>query len=209
MMTDPQAVMAKMGHMLDNDKNRSVKVGQVGENDRNRSVNYISMWDWTAAYHQQPLDEESRKVTAFSTRTQRVQFTRTPQGLRSSSWAFLSAVYDLFRQELRGNMAIYADDALLFNSSFQEHKKLLRVVLQKMKDKALRINPKKSKFATDRAIFLGFELSAHGLRIDPKRFQKIRDLQPATNVKQVKISMWLRKLLQKKCATLCNYYESY
>jgi hypothetical protein len=119
-----------------------------------------------------PLDEESRKVTAFSTRTQRVQFTRTPQGLRSSSWAFLSAVYDLFRQELRGNMAIYADDALLFNSSFQEHKKLLRAVLQKMKDKALRINPKKSKFATDRAIFLGFELSAHGLRIDPKRFQK-------------------------------------
>jgi hypothetical protein len=44
MMTDPQAVMAKMGHMLDNDKNRSVKVGQVGENDRNRSVNYIDIY---------------------------------------------------------------------------------------------------------------------------------------------------------------------
>jgi hypothetical protein len=84
-------------------------------------------------------------------------------------------------------MAIYADDALLFNSSFQEHKKLLRTVLQKMKDKSLRKNPRKSKFATDRAVYVGFELSAHGLRIDPKRFQKIRDLQPATNVKQVKI----------------------
>jgi hypothetical protein len=108
MMTDPQAVMAKMGHMLENDKNRSVKVGQVEENDRNgsvtenRSVKYISMWDWSAAFFQLPLDEESRAVTAFSTRTQRVQFTRTLQGIKSSSWAFLSAVYELFRQELRG-----------------------------------------------------------------------------------------------------------
>jgi hypothetical protein len=56
-----------------------------------------------------------------------------------------------------------------------------------MKDKSLRINPGKSKFATDRAVYLGFEFSAHGSRIDPKRFQKISDFQPATNVKQVKI----------------------
>ena len=179
--------MAKMGQMIENDKSRSEKVGQVGENDKNRSSIFISTWDWTTAYWQLPLDKESRAITAFSTRTQRVQFTRAAQGLKSSSWAFLSAVYDLFRQELRGNMAIYADDALLFNSSFQEHKKLLRAVFQKMKDKSLRINPRKSTFATDRANFLGFEFSAEGSRLDTKRFQKIRDLQPATNVKQVKI----------------------
>jgi hypothetical protein len=56
--------MAKMGHMIENDRSRSVELGQVGENDKNgsvtenRSVIYLCMWDWTAAYVQLPPDEE-------------------------------------------------------------------------------------------------------------------------------------------------------
>jgi RNase H-like domain found in reverse transcriptase len=49
----------------------------------------------------------------------------------------------------------------------------------------LRCNPCKSFLAKKKIVFLGFEFSSNGSRIDPKRLEKIRNLKPATNAKEV------------------------
>jgi hypothetical protein len=86
---------------------------------------------------------------------------------------------------------------------------------EKMRKAKLRMNPKKSVFGRNFLAFLGFLLTPDGMKVDPKRFEKIRNLKPATNVKEIKmllgffqyfrkffrgfsiISHPLRKLLQK------------
>jgi hypothetical protein len=108
-------------------------------------------------------------------------------GLKSSPCAFLAAFYDLFRTDLRTNFSVYVDDGLIYHADFGQHLSFLRHIFAKLRAAKLRINPKKSLFARDRLVFLGFLLTPDGIQVDPKRFQKIRDLQPPTNQKQTKI----------------------
>jgi hypothetical protein len=148
---------------------------------------FHSTFDWKSGFDQISLDEESRPLTAWSTKTRHLEYLKTPQGLRSSPWAFMQSIYDLFRPELRLNMAIYVDDSLIFHQDFDTHLSFLRKLFYKMRTANLRLNPRKSLFARESVSFLGFKLSSGTIQPDPKRYQKIRDLQPATNVKQVKM----------------------
>jgi hypothetical protein len=106
---------------------------------------------------------------------------------RNSPAGFMAALYDIFRGELSGNMAIFMDDSIIFHSSFSEHISFLRTVFEKLRKAKLRINPKKSAFARNTFVFLGFLLTPEGLKVDPKRFETIRNLKPATNVKEIKM----------------------
>jgi hypothetical protein len=121
-------------------------------------------------------------------------------GLRNSPAEFMAAPYDIFRGELSGNMAIYMDDSIIFHSSFSEHISFLRTVFEKQCKAKLRINPKKSAFTRNSLVFLGFLFTPEGLKVDPKRFEKIRNLKPATNVKEIKMLLgffqYFRKFLR-------------
>jgi hypothetical protein len=75
----------------------------------------------------------------------------------------------------------------LFFIRTDTHLSFLRKLFYKMRTANLRLNPRKSLFARESVSFLGFKLSSDTIQPDPKRYQKIRDLQPATNVKQVKM----------------------
>jgi hypothetical protein len=136
---------------------------------------FYSCYDLPSAFHHLPLAEKSREITGFSTRTIHGEFTRVAMGLRNSPAIFMAELYDIFRGEVSGNKAIYMDDSITIHSSFSEHISFLRTVFEK-----------KSAFARNFLVFLGFILTPEGLKVDPKRFEKIRNLKPATNVKKYK-----------------------
>jgi hypothetical protein len=137
---------------------------------------YFTTLDWTSGFSQINLDESSKPITAFSTKTRHLQFKRAPQSLKSSPWCFLNAIYSLFRPELQQHMYSYMDDGLVFHEDFDQHLTFLRTIFEKLKIARLRINPKKSYFARNKVIFLGFELTADGISIDKRRFKKIQNL---------------------------------
>lgn len=160
---------------------------------------YFSTWDFTAGFYQVILDKESRPLTAYSTKTRHVQFTRTPMGLRSSPAQFLSNIYSLFRQEMRSNLVIYMDDGILFSKTFTEHLTLLENIFKKLKNANLRINPGKSAFAKSKLNFLAFEFSEQGMKIDSSRFDKIRDIKPAKSVKELRGILGFFTYFKKYC----------
>jgi hypothetical protein len=49
---------------------------------------FFSTIDWTSGFNQVPLDPSSRPITAFSTKTRHLQYTRMAQGLKCSPGAF-------------------------------------------------------------------------------------------------------------------------
>jgi hypothetical protein len=146
----------------------------------------FTSFDLTASFYQQPLEENCRQYTAFSTRTQHVEFCKAPMGLSNSPAAFCAALFHLMRKELLTNLSIYVDDALLISTDFISHMRLLRDIFEKFRQNDLRINPQKSAFARDSVVFLGFLFTRDGIKVDPKRFDKIRNLKPATNQKEVR-----------------------
>jgi hypothetical protein len=77
-------------------------------------------------------------------------------GLRYSGAGFMTALYDLFRDQLSSNIAIYMDDSIIFHLSFSKHISFLQKTFEKMRKAKLRMNPKKSVFGRNSLVFLGF-----------------------------------------------------
>jgi hypothetical protein len=146
----------------------------------------FTSFDLTASFYQQPLEESCRQYTAFSTRTRHVEFCNAPMGLSNSPAAFCAALFHLMRKELLTNLSIYVDDALLISNDFISHLRLVRDIFEKFRQNDLRTNPQKSAFARDSVVFLDFLCTRDGIKVDPKRFDKIRNLKPATNQKEVR-----------------------
>jgi hypothetical protein len=160
---------------------------------------FFSCFDWTSGFYQIPLTPESSHLTAFSTKTRHLEFTRTPQGLKTSPAHFLANIYTLFRKELQSNLSVYVDDGLVYSQTFPEHLQLLETIFKKLQQAQLRINPLKSEFAKDKLQFLAYEFNQDGMRIDESRFDKIRNIQPPKNVKQLKAIYGFFNYFRKYC----------
>jgi hypothetical protein len=160
---------------------------------------FFSSMDLTSGFYEVPLAEKSREITAFSTRSRHVEFLKMPMGLRTSPNGFLASLYDILRENMGANLSIYMDDCNIFHSNFEEHVSFLGTIFEKLRKAKLRINPRKSLFARNSLVFLGFLFTPEGIRIDPKRFEKIRNLKPARNVKDVKSLLGWAQYWRKFC----------
>ena len=128
-------------------------------------------------------------MTAYSTKTRHVRFCRAGQGLKSSPSAWLQQIHGIFRRELQSNLAFYMDDGLTWHTNFDDHIAFLKQIFEKLRITKLRINPSKSQFAVASTVMLGFKFCEQGVSIDESRFQKIRDIRPARNTKEIKAIM--------------------
>jgi hypothetical protein len=163
------------------------------------NVRFFSSFDLTSGFYQIPLAEKCREITAFSTRSRHIEFQKMPMGLRNSPAGFLASLYDILRENMSANLSIYMDDCIIFHSNFEEHVSFLGKIFEKLRKAKLRINPRKSLFARNSLVFLGFLFTPEGIKIDPKRFEKIRNLKPARNVKDVKILIGFAQYWRKFC----------
>jgi hypothetical protein len=102
----------------------------------------FSTIDWTSGYGQSNLDQSFRPITVHCTKTRHLEFKRAPQGLKSSAWCFLNAIYSLFRPELQQHMFCFMDDGLTYHQNFDLHLAFLKAIFENLKVARLRINPK-------------------------------------------------------------------
>ena len=159
----------------------------------------FSSFDMVLGFYQQRIDEESQAITGWSTPSRHLVYLRQPMGLRTSSANFLHSMYTIFREQLKGNMAIYIDDAILHDAEFPVHLKRLETVFGIIRKYRLRISPTKLQIAKQSLKFLGFCFDEFGQKIDPDRYAKIRDMPSPTNVKQTKSILGFFNFFKKFC----------
>ena len=108
---------------------------------------FFSVFDMVQGYNQCSLAESSRNACSFSTKLFQYRFTKLTTGLRCAPSAFLTRLYDLFRNDLDNNMTLYLDDGLIHHQDFDSHLSFLSHIFKKLRQANLRINPRKSSFA--------------------------------------------------------------
>jgi transposase InsO family protein len=146
---------------------------------------YFTTLDLNQAYHQIPLSEKSKPLTAFCTDWNLFQFTRVPFGLATGAQV-LTRLLDRVFQDLKFECVYhYLDDVVVYSEDFESHLKHLRIVLDRLRDAGLTVKPDKVVFATQEISFLGHLVSASGVRIDPERTRAIRDFPSPRDVKGV------------------------
>jgi len=147
----------------------------------------FSSFDFLSGYLQLAIKNSSSPITAFSSRHGSYEFTRAPMGCAASSGQFLGSLYNLFQDELRSErFALYSDDGFVYTPTFTEQIKLLKDIFEKLRITKLRLSPTKSDFCKSKMEFLSYEFTADGVRISPSRIDKIKAIQPAKNLKELR-----------------------
>lgn len=153
----------------------------------------FSTIDLYQAFFQQPLDEESIAKTAFSTPFGHWEYLRSPQGLSSSPANFQLLLSTLFQMDTNDQDHIhlytlcYADDLLVFSAKgLDAHLAKLQKVFKIFREANLKISPLKSKFAREKVLYLGQEISKDGCCIEQQRIAAMTSLKAPQNQKELR-----------------------
>ena len=155
----------------------------------------FSKLDANSGFWQFPLAEKSQQLTTFITPFGRYHFTKMPFGISSAPEHFQKRMSAIL-SGLEGVLCLM-DDILVFGTDEGEHHRRLTRVLRRIHSAGVTLNPAKCEFQKKKLKFLGHLIDEHGIRADPDKVSAIVNMQPPTNVPEMRRFMGMVNQLGK------------
>ena len=166
--------------------------------DQLHGAKILSKADLRSGYHLIRMDEASVPYTTIKTKYGLYAWTVMPFGLQGAPQTFTTLMTDIFRDLLDQGLLVYLDDLCLYSQDEATHRRLLRTVLERLREHKLFCKKSKCLFGVDRVDFLGFCVSGDGISCDPGKVRAIRDWPTPTSVSEVRSFLGL-----------ANYYRRF
>ena len=164
----------------------------------------FSALDMRAGFHQVPLEEDSKELTAFTTKFGTYHYNTLPMGLVNSPATFQRLIDLCFRPLINKCLVAYIDDLNVYSLNHQDHLQHLEQVFQCIQIANLKLNPEKCFFFKDHLKFLGYIVTKEGLQTDPSKIQKIVEYPQPRTIKQVRgflgIASYYRRFIKNFAA---------
>ena len=128
---------------------------------------WFTTLDMAKAYHQGYVKEEFRKYTAFSTPWGHYEWIRVPMGISNAPPAFQRFINQVLVGLRDRVCTAYLDDILVYGRTFLEQLVNLRLVLQRLQSKGIKLRADKCRFFQKEVRYLGRLVSKDGHRPDP------------------------------------------
>lgn len=136
---------------------------------------YFSVFDLPKAYWQVEIEESSRKYLAFITPDGLFEWTRMPFGAAGAP-ATQQRMMDKLLAGLKWVCALaYLDDVVIYSDTFEQHLAHLETFFMRCEKGVLQLQPIKSKLCRRHTRYLGFIVSADGVKPDPATTDPIRN----------------------------------
>jgi len=112
-------------------------------------------------------------------------------GLTNSPATFQMMMNEIFQDLVEGSLiVVYIDDILVFtNKGRDHHRKVVRQVIQRLKDNDLYLKPEKCSFEKDKVEFLGLIIKDGKVAMDNVKVRGILDWPTPTCVKDIQSFM--------------------
>lgn len=150
---------------------------------------FITTMDLCKGYYQVPLEENSKKKTAFITPQGKFKFNRMPVGLKNAPAVFQRLMNGVL-QDLP-YAAAYIDDVVVASNSWEEHLQHLKTVLERIREAGLTLKLSKCVFRKAEISFLGHHLGRGKVKPQATKIEAVRNFpQPATK-KDMKVFLGL------------------
>lgn len=160
------------------------------------SARYFRKLDAASGYWQMKLNEQSSKLTIFNTPFRRWRFTRIPFGIASAQEIFQKKE-DEALENWDGVNVIIDDILVTGGTTREEHDKNVRTILQRCRERKLKLNPSKMEIGVEEVVYFGHNLTAKGLEPDPNKGGVIRQMRPPTSKKELETVMRMITYLTK------------
>lgn len=97
-------------------------------------------------------------------------------GLTNSPATFQTMMNDIFRDLInRGVVVVYLDDIMIFTRTLEEHRKIVREVLEILRTNKLYLKDEKCEFERTKTEYLGMIISEGSVEMDPAKVAGIME----------------------------------
>lgn len=159
---------------------------------------YFSVLDLQSGFHQIPLEENSKSLTAFSTDTGMFQWKVLPFGLSVAPSSF-SRMMNIAFSELGSSKAfVYMDDLIVLGKTEKDHLQNLQNVFDICLFRNLKLNPEKCEFFKSEVNYLGYRCTNKGLLPDERKIMAVKEYTRPENKDDI-----------KRFVAFCNYYRRF
>jgi len=142
--------------------------------------------DLASGYLQVPLTEAAKEKTAFITPSETGQFERMVFGLINAPYEF-SRLMQRVLHPLKDKVAMwYLDDILVPSISFADMMSRLKLVFEAIKGAKLTLKLSKCYFGFPEVAYLGFMLSAEGVRPGEQKVVAVKEYPKPNNKHKVR-----------------------
>ncbi|KAL0901247.1 hypothetical protein ABMA27_006539 [Loxostege sticticalis] len=142
--------------------------------------------DLSQGYHQIPVSEESKHLTAFVTPDGHFEYNRMPFGLTNAPAVFQRMVHSLLNKHKVPGVLAYMDDIVIGSKSIDEGMEKLQRVLDMLREANLTLNIKKCHFFKTTIEYLGFEISADGVRPGLRKVEAVAAFPTPRNPHEIR-----------------------
>lgn len=163
---------------------------------------YFSKLDLKNAYYQLEVDDETKKLLAWSTHRGVYWMNRLPFGTKPACSVFQGTLERVL-QGCRGTV-VYLDDVLVSGATVAEHLENLEQVLVRLKEAGFVLNKQKCEFFKRMVSYLGHVIDEDGLHKDPEKVRAILDVKAPADVKDVRAFVGLANYYAKFCSSLAQ-----
>jgi hypothetical protein len=109
-----------------------------------------------------------------------------PFGLTNAPVVFMDLMNRVFWFYLDKCVVVFIDDILVYSSSYLEHEKHLRKVLEILRENKLYAKLDKCELWLKEVIFLGHVISAGGICVDPGKVEAVLKWEKPTNMAEIR-----------------------
>jgi hypothetical protein len=135
--------------------------------------------------------------TAFRCRYGLYEYNVMPFGLCNALGTFQHYMNDTFREFLDKFLIIYLDDLLIYSDTLAEHKRHVRMVMEKLHEAGLYLKPSKCQFYVQEVSFLGFIVGPDGVKMDPSKVSAITSWPAPQSVHDVRVFLGLANFYRR------------
>lgn len=132
------------------------------------------------------MDSESKKYTVFFTPQGHYHYNRMPFGFKNAPATFQRMIDTALRGLINKHCFAYLDDIIIFGQSMKEHNQNLAIVLQRLRELVLKIQPDKCEFLKPKLEYLGHIVTAEGVKPNPKKIEEVKNFRQPKNTTEVK-----------------------
>ncbi|KAJ8333874.1 hypothetical protein SKAU_G00411930 [Synaphobranchus kaupii] len=139
---------------------------------------YFSVLDARSGYWTIKLSQESSMLTTFNTVFGRYRFKRLPFGIMSAQDEFQRRIDGTY--EGLSGVAVIVDDILVYGRSKEEHDASLCAMLERIRERGIKLNKEKSVICVPEVSYFGHRLTREGIRPDPNKVKAIKEMELET-----------------------------
>ena len=145
---------------------------------RMSNAKVFSVLDANSGFWQVQLDHESSQLCTFNSPFGRYKFKRLPFGISSAQDVFQAVMSEMFK-DIEG-VEVVVDDLLIWAETER-----LRKVLERARQRNLKLNEAKSQIKLDEIHYIGHILNKDGLKPDPEKIKAISPMKKTQNKEEL------------------------